>query len=402
MAFSLINFCVSLPSDYGFMRFTFFILFSVLFFSSIPGWAQVKDSSTVASPTIPLEPDSVSTTATLPPGDTVKLVHLKKDTVTVIGVGDIMMGTNYPHDRLPPEDGAFLMKNVEAVLCDADVTFGNLEGTLLDEGGVPKKCNDPKVCYAFRTPVRYVKNLLSAGFDMMSLANNHAGDMGDPGRQSTMKALEDSGILHAGQINQKTTIYEKDSIRYGLVAFAPNTNCVSINDLKGAVRLVTHLDSLVDIVIVSFHGGAEGANFQHVPRTRELYYGESRGDVYAFSHTLIDAGADIIFGHGPHVTRAVEVYQDRFIAYSLGNFCTYRGISIKGVNGLAPIIKVYTDNTGKFFKAQITPTFQTYEKGVSIDPVKLVIKKIQELTKKDFPESPIQIDDNGLITYLAY
>lgn len=325
----------------------------------------------------------------------------KKDTLSIIGVGDIMMGTSYPDDKLPSADGEFLMKEVEPVLRNADVTFGNLEGTLLDEGGTPKTCKDPKVCYVFRTPTRYVKNLISAGFDMMSLANNHAGDFGEAGRKSSMKTLEVGGILHAGQMNQKTVILVKDSVRYGLVAFAPNSNCVPLNDLEGARALVRQLDSLVDIVIVSFHGGAEGAQYQNVPRTNELFHGENRGDVYKFSHTLVDAGADIIFGHGPHVTRAVEVYKNRFIAYSLGNFCTYRGISVSGVNGLAPIIKVYTGNTGEFFRAQITPTYQTYGTGVKIDPEKQVIKRIQELTKKDFPETRIRIDDNGLITYLA-
>jgi poly-gamma-glutamate capsule biosynthesis protein CapA/YwtB (metallophosphatase superfamily) len=340
----------------------------------------------------------VATDSTLQAKDTIRS---KKDTISIIGVGDIMMGTNYPEDKLPPQDGALLMKNVEQVLRDADVTFGNLEGTLLDQGGVPKTCRDPKVCYAFRTPVRYVSNLVSAGFDIMSLANNHAGDMGDAGRRSSMKTLDEAGILHAGQLDQKTVILEKDSIKYGLVAFAPNSNCVPLNDLENAKRLVAHLDSICDIVIVSFHGGAEGAQYQHVPRTFEMFHGENRGDVYKFSHTLIDEGADIVFGHGPHVTRGVELYKNRFIAYSLGNFCTYRGISVSGINGLAPIIKVYTTPEGEFLKGEITPTYQTYGDGVRIDPSKQVIKIIQELTKKDFPESPIRVDENGLITYLA-
>ncbi len=324
-----------------------------------------------------------------------------KDTITIIGVGDIMMGTNYPENKLPPGDGAFLMKEVEPYLRDADITFGNLEGTLLNEGGTPKTCKDPKVCYVFRTPVRYVDNLTRAGFDLMSLANNHAGDFGEAGRSSTMTTLESAGIKHAGQLSQKFVILKKDSIKYGLVAFAPNSGCVNLNDIAGARALVMHLDSICDIVIVSFHGGAEGAQFQNVPRKTEIFYGENRGDVYAFSHTLIDAGADVVFGHGPHVTRAIEVYKERFIAYSLGNFCTYRGISVSGVNGLAPIVKLYTDRDGKFYKGNITPTYQTYGTGVRVDPQNQVIKIIQELTKKDFPESQIQIAENGLITYLA-
>ena len=357
--------------------------------------AQDRDTATTNDDTLSILFDSISYAIT----DTIPLPG--QDTVSIIGVGDIMMGTNYPEDKLPPEDGVHLLRNVDAVLRDADVTFGNLEGTLLDDGGIPKKCNDPKVCYAFRTPVRYVKNLVKAGFDMVSLANNHAGDMGDPGRKSTMETLAGANILHAGQLSQPTVVFEKDSIKYGLAAFSPNSNCVDINDLEGAIEIVKKLDSICDIVIVSFHGGAEGAQFQNVPRTNEVYYGENRGDVYKFSHALVDAGADIVFGHGPHVTRAVEVYNERFIAYSLGNFATYRGISVSGVNGLAPIVKVFADRTGKFFYGQIIPTYQSYDLGVRIDPQNQVIKKIQELTKKDFPESNIHIDENGLITYLA-
>ena len=357
--------------------------------------AQDRDTATTNDDTLSILFDSISYAIT----DTIPLPG--QDTVSIIGVGDIMMGTNYPEDKLPPEDGVHLLRNVDAVLRDADVTFGNLEGTLLDDAGIPKKCNDPKVCYAFRTPVRYVKNLVKAGFDMVSLANNHAGDMGDPGRKSTMETLAGANILHAGQLSQPTVVFEKDSIKYGLAAFSPNSNCVDINDLEGAIEIVKKLDSICDIVIVSFHGGAEGAQFQNVPRTNEVYYGENRGDVYKFSHALVDAGADIVFGHGPHVTRAVEVYNERFIAYSLGNFATYRGISVSGVNGLAPIVKVFADRTGKFFYGQIIPTYQSYDLGVRIDPQNQVIKKIQELTKKDFPESNIHIDENGLITYLA-
>jgi hypothetical protein len=332
-------------------------------------------------------------------------IHLnlfaQRDTLTIIGVGDIMMGTNYPENKLPAENGAGLMRSVNSILKNADVTFGNLEGTLLDSGGTPKTCRDPKVCYAFRTPVAYVQNLVDAGFDMMSLANNHAGDMGDAGRKSSMKTLEDAGILHAGQLQQKTCIFTKDGIRYGLIAFAPNSNCVPLNDTEGAKKLVAELSKQCDVVIVSFHGGAEGAQYQNVTRKTELYHGENRGNVYQFSHAIIDAGADIIFGHGPHVTRAIEVYKKRIIAYSLGNFCTYRGISVSGVNGLAPILKVKTNKNGEFLQGEIISTYQTYGDGVKVDPEKKVLKIIQDLTKKDFPETPISIGANGFINYIA-
>jgi hypothetical protein len=182
-----------------------------------------------------------------------------------------------------------------------------------------------------------------------------------------------------------------------VVAFAPNPGCANINDLAEAKRLVTKLDAEVDIVIVSFHGGAEGPEHEHVTRKTEMFHGENRGNVYEFSHELIDVGADVVLGHGPHVTRAVEVYHDKFIAYSMGNFCTYGGINVSGINGLAPIIKVFTDRKGKFYKAEITPTKQKFYSPVAIDSQKLVIKRLQLLTKQDFPESPITIDDSGCV-----
>src|SRR5690606_39579114 len=124
-------------------------------------------------------------------------------------------------------------------------------------------------------------------------------------------------------------------------------------------------------------------------------------DVCSSDLAMIDAGADVVFGHGPHVTRAIEVYNNRFIAYSLGNFCTYKGINVAGVNGLAPIVKIFTSRSGEFLKGEVIPTVQSHATGVQIDPNGTVIKIIQELSKKDFPDSEIQIDEKGIITYLG-
>ena len=93
---------------------------------------------------------------------------------------------------------------------------------------------------------------------MMSLANNHAGDFGDTGRKNTMRVLDSLGIHHAGQLAQPFTIFEHERITYGFVAFSPNNGTQSINELDAAKGIIQHLDSLTDIIIVSFHGGAEG------------------------------------------------------------------------------------------------------------------------------------------------
>jgi Bacterial capsule synthesis protein PGA_cap len=322
----------------------------------------------------------------------------KKDTLTIIGVGDIMMGSNYPNDAgLPPDQGVGLFKEVISILSNANVTMGNLEGVLLDKGGYAKTCKNPSVCYVFRSPESYAANLLNAGFDVMSLANNHAGDFGDIGRKSSMKALDNVGIAHAGLVSKPYVIFTKDGVTYGFTAFAPNSGCNNLNDVGAAQKIVSHLDSLADVVIVSFHGGAEGPTHQHVPRKNELFYGENRGNVYDFAHRMIDAGADVIFGHGPHVVRAVEVYKNRFIAYSLGNFMTYGGINVSGINGYAPIVKVYTDSEGMFYQARIYAGIQSFRSPVKIDPQNASLLKIKQLTAHDFPQGGLLIDDQGWV-----
>jgi len=352
---------------------------------------------------VQLKPDSVVVIVreTIPEiiyPDTVdlKIFKLEPDTVTIIGVGDIMMGTNFPSaNYLPPNDGRDLLKDVVPVLQDADVTFGNLEGVILDKGGIQKHCSNPDVCYLFRTPEKYIHHLLTAGFDVMSMANNHAGDFGNPGRENTMRVLKEAGLHFAGLLSTPYTTFEEKGVKYGFVAFSPNTGTVSINDVPNARKIVAHLDSISDIVIVSFHGGAEGKKHQHVTRKNEYFYGENRGNVYKFAHALIDEGADVIFGHGPHVTRALEVYKNRFIIYSLGNFCTYARFNLSGENGVAPIMKVYTDKKGAFHKADIIPIYQPGEGGPRLDPYKRAIETLQRLTTKDFPELNIIISDNG-------
>lgn len=332
----------------------------------------------------------------LPPADTV-VTDTTIKFVTIIGVGDMMLGTNYPAGHLPPDDGKYLLDSVKAILMNADVTFGNAEGTYAGTKGKVKKCGNPKVCYAFRSPVHYAGYLKDAGFDMVSIANNHSGDFGDEGRQVTMESLGEYGLKYAGLLSCPTTTFEEDGITYGLAAFAPNTGTVNIRDIENAKQIIARLDSVVDIVIVSFHGGGEGRSNQHVTRKTEFYVGEDRGNVYEFSHAVIDAGADIVFGHGPHVTRALELYNERLICYSLGNFATYSRFSLTAESGVAPIVKVYADTTGKFIRGEIFPIKQEGE-GIPVpDSSKWALRLLQELTTADFPETPLVITDDGRI-----
>ena len=324
-----------------------------------------------------------------------------KDTIQIVAVGDIMMGTIYPNgEYLPPNnDCSRSFSMVKPYFANADILFGNLEGALTDSKVGAKSCSNPEWCYTFGMPTAFVHCLVDAGFNVMSIANNHNGDFGEQGRISTVNTLANAGIYYAGLMTCPTVTFVRDGVKYGFCAFAPNKGTVDVKDIPAAREIVRQLKDSCDIVIVSFHAGAEGRAYQHVTRQTETFIGENRGNVYEFAHAMIDAGGDILLGHGPHVTRAVEIYNNRFIAYSMGNFSTYSRVNVSDVNGLAPIFRIFTTRNGCFIKAHITPTYQPVEdRTPRYDPEGRVISVIRNLTRTDFPELNIKITDDGWIT----
>lgn len=319
------------------------------------------------------------------------------DTLTIAAVGDIMMGSAYPNTKLLPKDDA--QGSFGAVieqLRKADLSIGNLEGVLLDEGQT-NKCSRGGACYAFRMPERYALHLKDAGFDMMSVANNHSGDFGENGRVHTAKALSAAEIAFAGFSSHPYSLFVKNGIKYSLCAFAPNEGTVSLLNLDAAQKLISELKNISDIVIVYFHGGSEGAKHQHISRKTEYFYGQNRGNVYDFAHAAIDAGADLVLGSGPHVTRALDLYKNRFIAYSLGNFCTYGTFCLDGPSGLAPLLTIKVNKQGEFISAQTTSIKQIKNTHPQIDSNQGAFKLLKELTETDMPEAKLTFQDNGLI-----
>ena len=316
-------------------------------------------------------------------------------TIDIIGVGDIMLGTNFPKNKnyLPADDGKKLLASARDELQSADVTFGNMEAALSDDAPLEKKCQDTTQCYAFRMPLRYADHLKNTGFDVLSLANNHVWDFGIEGIKDAGKKLDELKINFAGPKPYPNDIFRIDNITYGFVAFAPNKGCYQINDYDSARQMVAELDKKVDIVIVSFHGGAEGLEHQHIPNENEIYYGEDRGNVREFAKTVIDHGADVVFGHGPHVVRAVEQYKKRFIAYSLGNFATYGRFNLAKERALAPAIQVTLNEDGVFQKAKVFSFTQKNYNGPKKDKSHNAYFKIKELTQQDFPNRKLLFAD---------
>jgi poly-gamma-glutamate capsule biosynthesis protein CapA/YwtB (metallophosphatase superfamily) len=326
--------------------------------------------------------------------DTTETPIQKSDTISLIAVGDIMFGTNFPdQSHLPPNDGKDLLNPFTAILKDADITFGNAEGVFLDKGGVPKGFGGNVFC--FRQPVRYAKYFTDNGFDLISVANNHVADFGEAGLQSTIATLQNLPLHFAGATKYPTTIFEVRGIKIGMAAFAPHKGCVEMNDMANAIATVKKLKKTCNIVIVSFHAGAEGRNATHVPKKTEIFFGQNRGDVYKFSHAMIDAGADVVLGHGPHVARAMELYNNKFIAYSLGNFCTYGMFSLDGACGIAPLLKIYVNEKGEFIKGNITSIQQLGEGGPVPDETHGAFNLIKSLSANDLPGNTLKFLGNG-------
>ena len=317
-------------------------------------------------------------------------------------VGDMMLGTNYPESapRLPVSDGAHLFDDVREYLVNADIAVGNLEGVLLNRGGTVRTVKDKKYAFFFRMPERYINHFKNAGFDFLSIANNHQRDFGDEGLRSTLRVLQKSGIGYAGLRNRcELWVMERDGVRYGFCAFAPFLLMCDIHDYNLARKLIKQLreEHKCDIVIVSHHGGAEGSDAFRVPRKREFFGGGYRGNVYDFAHVCVDAGADLVYGHGPHVVRGMELYKGKLIAYSLGNFCTPYGMNISGRNGYSPILLVNLSTSGEFRGGRIISATQATRTGPKRDSAKVVVREIQRLSRMDFPESKLRIDNDGYL-----
>ena len=288
--------------------------------------------------------------------------------IRVAAVGDIMMGTTFPEPILPPEDGATLFRSVAPLLAGHDIVFGNLEGPLTDASLSPK-CPKPRYngrpCFAFRTPPRFAARLAEAGFTAVNVANNHSLDFGMEGLDNTLDVLDAAGVEAVG--GERVAVYSISGRSVAVAGFSyslPTRYVHPLLDAEAAREIVAELKSDYDLVVVSFHGGAEGARAMRVTDAEEEFLGENRGNVVRFARTVVDAGADLVVGHGPHVPRAIEVYRGKLIAYSLGNFAVYSMFNIKGPSGLGYVLQAALDpETGNVVRFR-TPSVALRHPGI--------------------------------------
>ena len=312
-------------------------------------------------------------------------------TFTFAAAGDIVMGST---PNLPPDGGASFFSDVASDL-NADVSLGNLEGTL-STGGSSKCGAGSSQCFAFHTPPAYARRLKDAGFTVLNLANNHADDFGPSAERETVRALDRYKLLHTGR-PAEIAIAKVNGVRVAILGFAPYKWAQSLTDIAAAKRLVRHASTIADVVIVMIHAGAEGASQQHVLPTTEYFLGENRGNSLVFSHAVIDAGADLVVGSGPHVLRGIEWYRNKLIAYSLGNFAGYKVFGLGGPLSVSAILHVKLRGDGSIDGAHLVATRMVGAGTPALDPSGAAHRLVRQLSAQDFGSGGATVSSAGTI-----
>jgi capsule synthesis protein PGA_cap len=312
--------------------------------------------------------------------------------VTLEWVGDIAFSSEH---GLPPGGPARAFAPVRRELERADITFGNLEGTLSTGGASKCKGRGGGNCFAFQAPPSYARGLMSSGFDLLNLANNHANDYGPGGEQQTVTALEHAGLAYTGRPGQFTT-RRAHGLRIAFVGFAPYPWAGSLTDIGAAQKAIRRARRHAPLVVAIIHAGAEGATRLHTPHGTEYYLGENRGNSRRFAHAAIDAGASLVVGSGPHVIRGVERYRNRLIAYSLGNFAGPHTLAIGGPLTQSAILRVTLDEHGRIVGGRWI-SLRLISPGLPrLDPSHASAKLVARLSREDFSHR-YQIFSDGTI-----
>ncbi|MGA3562813.1 CapA family protein [Melissospora conviva] len=315
--------------------------------------------------------------------------------VTLSATGDIIMG-NAP-SRLPADDGKGFFDSVTKALA-ADLVMGNLEEPLTVDTGTGKCGADATDCYQFRVPPSYAAHLRDAGFQVLNIANNHGYDFGAAGYANTQAALEEHGLQHTGPPEQ-ITLTEVGGLTIANVGFSPYFWGNSVVDIAAGKKLVAEAKEQADLVVVQAHMGAEGTDRTRVTFETETFFGENRGNPVAFSRAMVDAGADLIVGHGPHVLRGMEFYKGKLIAYSLGNFAGGGGtLSTRAELGWGGVLRVSLNPDGSWAGGEFRSTYMDGAGLPRMDADARGLQLIERVSGADFPESAPQFGPDGRIT----
>ncbi|MFN3422677.1 MAG: CapA family protein, partial [Armatimonadota bacterium] len=240
---------------------------------------------------------------------------------TLFAAGDIMLGRGVGEmiKRFGPE---YPFQAMQPIISKADIAFANLESPITPNGQLVH----PRNRMVFSAKPYAVKGLVYAGFDVLSVANNHATDFGIQSLYDTVDILRRNGIVPCGggrtyEEAHQPALLEVRGIKVAFLAYnevpgsvkaKPNKGGVAWAEIPIARKDVRKAKKIADVVIVSMHMGKEYVDFP------QGFY--RNGFVMEFAHAVIDAGADIVLGHHPHTPQGIGFYKGKLIAYSLGNF----------------------------------------------------------------------------------
>lgn len=313
--------------------------------------------------------------------------------VSIVGVGDLMLGS-WVTPILQREDVSYPFRGTSHYLRSGDVTIANLEAPFTT-GGEPFEKK-----YNFKVPPELANGLKPAGISLVTLANNHIMDYGETGLLSTLETLEQLQIKYCGagrtlaEANQPAIVQMRDKqIAFFGYSMTFPTEFYASDTTSGAAYPEPELlqqtleawEKHVDYTVVSFHWSAEKLE---IPKDYQVH----------FAHLAIDSGADLVLGHHPHVLQGLEIYKNRLIAYSLGNyvFGSYSDYARDSV-----ILKAYLNEDGLFY-AYCIP-INVYNAEIEFQPkvlegqiAKEVIHKLQRLSA-DLNSGRNIISDSGLI-----
>jgi poly-gamma-glutamate capsule biosynthesis protein CapA/YwtB (metallophosphatase superfamily) len=235
--------------------------------------------------------------------------------VSLLALGDINLGRKVGQEILKGKTD-YPFEKFGDVLSRAEIVFANLECQVTDQNG---ETQSPKSNVVFCAPPDAAKALRHAGITVVSTANNHAFDYRFKGVRETIKFLKQDSIFFTGTAADSgegfaPAIIERNNIKFGIVAYTQTVNfmrrtgngLISVFDSARAQREINALKSSVDFVIASYHGGDEYRDVLGISAEREI-------------KLLADFGADIVFGHHPHVPQGIELYHGCLIFHSLGN-----------------------------------------------------------------------------------
>jgi len=325
--------------------------------------------------------------------------------MTVCAGGDVMLGSNLDPSWLrraqeitgsptPMPDPSELLAPLEPLVADADVVLVNVEGAI-GEGPAPAKCRPgSQRCYAFRqdpSAARALRNLAPHAAVVGNVANNHAMDAGAPGLVQTAQHLSRAGVHVVGLDTLPTLIPLPAGDTLAVLGFSVFSAGPDARDLTAVARHVRRAARHHARVVVSMHVGAEGVGAQRTSAVTERFAGEDRGNPVAIAHTAIDAGADLVIGHGPHVLRAVEWRGAGLVAYSLGNLLTYGPFSRVPPLDRGTLLCAVLEPYGGIAQADLRATHQVAPGRAYPDTSHAAFSLVDSLGALDFPATAASV-----------